>query len=76
MAAMAVPVVSRRAATMASLSKQKPVSSTAMMVPEKARLKREIFTITDFPAKVVLNADGLDGDRVFSPAVDCGPVDD
>lgn len=76
MAAMAVPVVSRRAATMASLSRQKPVSSTAIMVPEKARLKREIFTITDFPASVVLKADGLDGNRVFSLLVDCGPCCD
>jgi hypothetical protein len=58
---------------MASLTKQKPVSSTAMMVPEKARLKREIFTITDFPASVPLKADGFDGNRVFSLPVDCGP---
>jgi len=67
MAAMAVPVVSRRAEIMASLTKQKPVSSTAMTVPEKARLKREIFTITDFPASEVLNADGFDGNGI-SPA--------
>lgn len=69
---MALPVVSRRAAIMASLSRQNPVSSTAMMVPEKARLKRAIFTITDFPVRVVLNADGLDGNEVFSLPVDCG----
>ena len=50
---------------MASLSRQKPVSSTAMMVPEKARLKRAIFTITGFPANVVLKADGLEGNRVL-----------
>ncbi len=69
---MALPVVSRKAAIMASLTKQKPVSSTAMMVPEKARLKREIFTITDFPVNVVLKADGLDGGRIFSLQVVCG----
>lgn len=51
---------------MASLSKQKPVSSTPVIVPEKARLKREIFTITDFPASVALKADGLLGVRIFS----------
>jgi hypothetical protein len=72
MLAMALPVVSRRAAIIASLSKQKPVSSTAMMVPEKARLKSEIFTITDFPVNVVLKADGLDGGKVFSLQVVCG----
>ena len=75
MAAMAVPVVSRRAAIMASLAKQKPVSSTARMVPENARLNREIFTITDFPVRVALNADGLDGNG--SPpqsALDCSPA--
>ena len=69
---MALPVVSRKAAIIASLTKQKPVSSTAMMVPEKARLKREIFTITDFPVNVVLKADGLDGGKVFSLHVVCG----
>ena len=73
MLAMALPVVSRRAAIMASLTKQKPVSSTAMMVPEKARLNREIFTITDFPASIALNADGLDGNRLSLLPVECGP---
>ena len=63
MAAMALPVVSRRAAIMASLTKQKPVSSTEMMLPEKARLKRESFTITVFPASDVLKTDGLDGSK-------------
>jgi hypothetical protein len=76
MTAMAVPVVSRKAAIMASLTKQKPVSSTARMVPEKARLKREIFTITDFPASDVLKADGLDGNGVSSLYVDWGPRGD
>lgn len=66
MAAMALPVVSRRAAIMASLLRQKPVSSTATMVPEKARLKREIFTMTDFPVNVVLKVDGLYGGTIFS----------
>jgi len=61
---------------MASLTKQKPVSSTAMMVPEKARLNREIFTITDFPASEVLKADGLDGGNAFSLPVDCGSCGD
>lgn len=61
---MALPVVSRRAEIMASLSRQNPVSSTATMVPEKARLKRAIFTITDFPVSVFLNAEVLDGNEV------------
>jgi hypothetical protein len=43
------------------------------MVPEKARLKRAIFTITGFPVSVVLKADG---NGVVSLPVDCGTCGD
>jgi hypothetical protein len=52
---MVLPVTSRKAAIMASLTKQKPVSSTAVIVPVKARLNKESFTITDLPISFVLN---------------------
>jgi len=46
MLAMAPPVISRRAAVISALSKQKPVSSAAMIVPGKARLNKATLMIT------------------------------
>lgn len=57
MSAMAEPVISRNAATMSSLMKQKPVSSLALTVPRNARLNSAVFTITVLPANLVLNDD-------------------
>lgn len=53
-----LPVDSRRAPTISSLRKQKPVSSAVMTVPAKARLKSEILMITRFPASLALNEGG------------------
>src|SRR5262252_9116779 len=46
MLAMAPPVTSRSAAAISLLTRQKPVSSAAMIVPEKARVNNETLTIT------------------------------
>lgn len=65
MSAMAVPVISRNAATMSSLMKQKPVSSLVLTVPRNARLNSAVFTITVLPASLVLN-DGVSDGIKFS----------
>lgn len=43
---------------MSSLTKQKPVSSSSLMVPRKARLNSAVLTMTFFPASFDLNEDG------------------
>ena len=62
--AIALPDSSRKAWIMASLARQKPVSSVAVIVPEKALLKRETFRITDLPTSFALNEGGPDCDMV------------
>jgi len=72
MSAMAVPVISRNAATMSSLTKQKPVSSLALTVPRNARLNSAVFTMTVLPANLVLNDDVSGG--IVSSASGLEPV--
>jgi len=46
MLAMAPPVTSRNAAIISSLARQNPISSAAVIVPAKARVNSDTFTIT------------------------------
>src|SRR5579859_2906292 len=46
MLAMAPPVTSRNAAIISSLARQNPISSAAVIVPAKARVNNDTFTIT------------------------------
>lgn len=64
MLAIRLPVDSRRAPAISSLRKQKPVSSVAAIIPEKARLNSEIFTITRLPTSLALNEGGPDRDII------------
>ncbi len=62
---MRLPVDSRSAATMSSLSRQKPVSSVAEMTPANALLNSEIFRMTRFPTSLVLNEAGPGKDMFY-----------
>jgi len=64
MPAMALPVVSRSAAIISSLTKQKPVSSVAVIAPRNARLNNETFTTTIRPTSLALYEDGSGFDMV------------
>jgi len=64
MLAIRLPVDSRRAPTISSLRKQKPVSSAAVTVPAKARLKSETFMITRLPVSLALNEGGPGSDII------------
>src|SRR5580765_1207827 len=65
MLAIGPPVISRKAVTSSSLWKQNPVSSVAVTVPGKARLKRETFTTTRLPTSLALN-EGESGGGIVS----------
>jgi hypothetical protein len=66
MLAIAPPATSRSAALISLLTRQKPVSSAAMIVPEKARENNEALTITvvftNFSLKV-----GIPAGDIISP---------
>jgi len=57
MSAMALPVISRMAAIMSSLTNEKPVSSVAAIAPRKARLNKDTFKTTVRPTSLALYGD-------------------
>jgi hypothetical protein len=66
-------VISRNAAFISSLTRQKPVSSAAVIVPEKARVNNETLTITVLFTSFSLNEGPPDCNMIFSEelAIDC-----
>src|SRR5579872_5005833 len=64
MLAMALPVSSRSAPTISLLARQKPVSSIAVIVPEKARVNNETLIITVLFTKFSLKVGRLGCDTV------------